>query len=330
MAGRVAIAPSPKAAAVAKSASASASTTKKPTLSQRSSSTATASNNPYGSTLRKYRKKRALPTTAPFGLSEFDATGKRVISKRDHLFRITDLLRFRALRKGDLVAARTTSRDLWILARVVKDYPTDITTAPIEFLQLSQARRDNLFKDKVIVQDVEDPKGGTAVSRNLVLPLPRTSAEAAEWLSRCKKGTRLYAMYPKTTSLYPATIIDSTTYCKGDEDIVVVDFDGEEMDHTGKVPHHHIAAQEVTVIPREFPASATTSTTTTKSGGKRKSSTPSSSNNDNNKRSRVNSEDDALNNMISQIGGLDSFDAFDLDFAKTTDADIVDAFHSPR
>lgn len=35
-------------------------------------------------------------------------------------------------------------------------------------------------------------------------------------------------MYPKTTSLYPATVIDSTTYCRGDDDIIVVEFDGEE------------------------------------------------------------------------------------------------------
>lgn len=45
---------------------------------------------------------------------------------------------------------------------------------------------------------------------------------------RIKKGSRVYAMYPKTTSLYPATVIDSTTYCRGDDDIIVVEFDGEE------------------------------------------------------------------------------------------------------
>jgi len=35
-------------------------------------------------------------------------------------------------------------------------------------------------------------------------------------------------MYPHTTSLYSATVIDSTTYCRKDDDIVVVEFDGEE------------------------------------------------------------------------------------------------------
>jgi hypothetical protein len=45
---------------------------------------------------------------------------------------------------------------------------------------------------------------------------------------RIKKGSRVYAMYPQTTSLYSATVIDSTTYCREDDDIIVVEFDGEE------------------------------------------------------------------------------------------------------
>ena len=45
---------------------------------------------------------------------------------------------------------------------------------------------------------------------------------------RIKKGSRVYAMYPQTTSLYSATVIDSTTYCRDDDDIIVVEFDGEE------------------------------------------------------------------------------------------------------
>ena len=45
---------------------------------------------------------------------------------------------------------------------------------------------------------------------------------------RIKKGSRVYAMYPQTTSLYSATVIDSTTYCRDDDDVIVVEFDGEE------------------------------------------------------------------------------------------------------
>lgn len=43
-----------------------------------------------------------------------------------------------------------------------------------------------------------------------------------------KKGSRVYAMYPHTTSLYSATVIDNTTYCRQDDDIIVVEFDGDE------------------------------------------------------------------------------------------------------
>lgn len=35
-------------------------------------------------------------------------------------------------------------------------------------------------------------------------------------------------MYPQTTSLYPATIVDNLVYCKEEENIVVVEFDGDE------------------------------------------------------------------------------------------------------
>ena len=35
-------------------------------------------------------------------------------------------------------------------------------------------------------------------------------------------------MYPQTTSLYSATVIDSTTYCRDEDDVIVVEFDGEE------------------------------------------------------------------------------------------------------
>lgn len=52
------------------------------------------------------------------------------------------------------------------------------------------------------------------------------------FLFRCKKGSRVYAMYPHTTSLYSATVIDNTTYCRQDDDIIVVEFDGDEPGKT--------------------------------------------------------------------------------------------------
>ncbi len=149
--------------------------------------------NVEGSTLRKLRKTKLPPSTEPPpNLPEFDNAGRRLVNKTEHNIRLYEIMRFRALRRGDFVAARTTSRDLWILARVLKDYPS-IDMAPLEFLQLTETRRDALFKDKVHVKDVEEKDGDNSfqVPRNLVLPLPRTYAEAAEWGQRIRKGMRV-------------------------------------------------------------------------------------------------------------------------------------------
>jgi urease gamma subunit len=213
--------------------------------------------NPNGSTLRKNRKKKLPRNTEPVPVvSEFNAAGKRVVSKKEHQYRLFEALRFRALRKGDFVAARVSSRDLWILASVLQEYPGP-TGKMDDFLQLSEAKRDQVFRNKVVIKDVEDKgeMGTSMISRNLVLPLPRSFSEAADWGQRCKKGSRLYAMYPETTSLYTATVMDNTTYCRGDDDIIVVEFDGDEPDVTGQIPKCHIPARFVTLIPREFSGS---------------------------------------------------------------------------
>jgi len=233
----------------------------------------------------------------PVNLPEFDSFGKRICTKKEHSIRLFEALRFRPLRAGDFVAARLSSRELWILAKVLKDSP-GFTMAPAEFLRLSGTRRDAVFKEKVMVRDVEekDDGGSTLVARNLILPLPRTYSEAAEWGQRCKKGSRVYAMYPQTTSLYPATVIDSTTYCRNDDDIIVVEFDGEEQDPTGKVPQYHIPARFVTLIPREFPASQESSSKQSKA------------------KSQATSGADPL--LSSGLGGLDAIgdiDSIELD-----------------
>jgi SGF29 tudor-like domain len=208
-----------------------------------------------GSTLRKSRKKKLPANTEPQPvIPETDSTGRRLVNKKEHHIRLFEMLRFRGLRVGDFVAARTTSRDLWILARVLKDYPGIDKMPPLEFLQLSVARRDALFREKVQIKDVEGDGHTFQVTRNLVLPLPRTYSEAADWGSRIKKGMRCYSMYPQTTSLYPATVYDSTTFCRGQDDVIVVEFDGEDPDETGVIPKYHIPARFVTLIPREFPS----------------------------------------------------------------------------
>ena len=145
--------------------------------------------NPEGSTLRKMRRKRLPPSNNDeprVQLPELDGSGKRLCTKKEHHYRLFELLRFRPLRQGDFVAARLTSRDLWILAKVQnKDYP-GIGMAPLDFLKLSGTRRDAVFREKVLVKDVEEKEdGGSAqVARSLTLPLPRTHSEAAEWGQR--------------------------------------------------------------------------------------------------------------------------------------------------
>jgi hypothetical protein len=164
-----------------------------PSRSQQPIPSTASPGNPEGSTMRKMRKKKLPPNNEPQpNLPEFDNAGRRLVTKKEHNLRLFELLRFRGLRQGDFVAARTTSRDLWILGRVLKDFP-GVDTAPLEFLQLSESRRDSIFREKVHVKDVEEKDGNNSslVSRSLVLPLPRTYSEAAEWGQVIKKGMRV-------------------------------------------------------------------------------------------------------------------------------------------
>jgi len=307
----------------------------------------------HSSSLRRNRKKKLPPNPEAHiiakDLPEFDTNGRRTCSKKDYSNRVFKLLRFRPLKVGDFCAARTSSRDLWILAKVLNDYPTgyaQLAPTPLEFLQVSDKRRNAMFKDNsVLLEDVEDTGSGTtSVARNLVLPLPRNFSEAADWASRLKKGSRVYGMYPRTTSLYPATVTDATTYCRGEDDIIVVEFDGEEADPaTGVIPTYHIPARFVTLIPKEFPASekpntansAPTVASAPKTSGQKRKSAAISSNKQQRKstgastsRKKNNSALDLMN-MDLGGGGL-SFDQLDLDFdkplANDDNEDVTDTF----
>jgi hypothetical protein len=210
--------------------------------------------NPNGSTLRKNREKKLPPNTEPpIDLPEFDNFGKRICSKKEHLSRLAECVRYRALKQGDVVAARVSSRNLWILARVLKDYPGP-NIPLLDFVRLPDAKREQVFKEKVTIKDFEvyqnDADSTFKVARSLILPLPRSFAEAAEWGQRYKRGSRVYALYPTTTALYTATIIDSTTYARDDDDIMVVRFDGDEPDATGSIPACHVPSRFVTLIPK--------------------------------------------------------------------------------
>jgi hypothetical protein len=240
--------------------------------SSASQNTTSSPGDPGSSTLRRLRKTVnktsgvSIIATEPAFVNlppEYDTiSNKRTCTKKEYQYRVFQLLRYRDLKQGDYCAARLSSRDLWILAKVLKEYKTTsltsiYTLAPLEFLTLSDARRDALFqKERVMLEDVEDQREqtyGTQVARNLVLPLARTHFEANEWATRLlKKGSRVYAMYPQTTSLYAATVIDSTTYCRGDDDIIVVQFDGEEADITGQFPSYHVSLKNLTTSNRSI------------------------------------------------------------------------------
>lgn len=229
-----------------------------PAPSARNTSSTTNKGSSNGTSTLRSRRKHPLPPHT-FDPAEIPPNEGRTPEEQTN--RAALLLRYRALRQGDVVAARLSSRDLWILARVVHAYPGP----PPDFLRLNPARRDNHFRDQpVAVTDVEDDRQKASthhVARSHVLPLPRTPVEASAWalafLSPPRKQQHgssnpitVYAMYPATTSLYTASVVDSTTYCHGDDDIIVVQFDGDEPDAvTGRVPHRHIPARFVVRVP---------------------------------------------------------------------------------
>jgi len=219
-------------------------------------------------------------------MNPFDESGKRTLTKKEVAYRSFNITRFRSLKAGDYVAARMGSHELFILARVARDWDAlDVSHA--ELLKLSEVKREALFsKQMVYIQDIEEYDGDVnkakPVARHLVLPLPRTFDEAEDWCTRCRKGSRVYAMYPNTTSLYCATAVDNTTYCRGDDDIVVVEFDGDEDDQHN-LPQRHIPARFITLIPPEFPSAKVKKKVGKKAGtgrasptNKKRSSTPAS------------------------------------------------------
>merc|ERR1711871_1219643 len=84
-----------------------------------------------------------------------------------------------------------------------------------------------------------------SLHRSTVLPLPRNHLEAAQWGQRFKKTNNILAIYPDTTSLYPAMALDNTTYCNGDDDIIECVFNDD-----GGV-HRYVLARHCTLYPEE-------------------------------------------------------------------------------
>lgn len=216
-----------------------------------------AKSNTQGSTLRKLRKRSSIKAHADRDLvaliGDQDDNGKK-LHKKELSNRLFEATRFRTLKAGDYVAAKVSSQDIWILARVLKQW--DAVKVPLrQMLEMSVAKRDALFRDRVFIQDNEDYNGdlssARAVERQYIIPLARSHVEGNEWGKRLRKGSRVYAIYPQTTTFYCATVIDCTTYCQNQDDVIVVEFDGDENDN-GVIPQRHILARFVTLAPREF------------------------------------------------------------------------------
>jgi hypothetical protein len=139
----------PSSSSLQKQTSVSSLVSKEPEPQSPPEPSTASAGNASGSTLRKSRKKKLPPCTEPpINLPEFDTNGRRIHSKKDHLMRLCEATRFRALKVGDFVAARVTSRDLWILAKVQRDYPGP-TLSPVDLLALSEAKREQLFRGQV-------------------------------------------------------------------------------------------------------------------------------------------------------------------------------------
>mmetsp|Transcript_2240 Transcript_2240/g.5519 ORF Transcript_2240/g.5519 Transcript_2240/m.5519 type:complete len:982 (-) Transcript_2240:847-3792(-) len=183
-----------------------------------------AEGNPNGSTLRKLRKRGS--TTMPAAdvellkmVGDHDDNGKK-LSKKELSYRLFEATRFRSLEVGDYVAAKMASHDLWILARVAKQWNAVATYK--QLTGLTEAKRDAIFREKVYIQDNDeyngDIKSARSVNRQHILPLPRSFSEASDWGFRIRKGFRVYAMYPNTTALYCGSVIDSNTYCRNQDE----------------------------------------------------------------------------------------------------------------
>ena len=240
-------------------------------------------------------------------------------------YRLFEGTRFRTLEVGDYVAAKMASHELWILGRVAKKW-----TAVANYSQLhglTVPKRNALFREKVYIQDNEDEFSGNAddaraISRQHVLPLPRSFGEASDWCTRIRKGSRVFAMYPNTTALYCATVIDSTTYCRNQDDIIVVQFDGDE-DDDGEVPQRHIPARFVTLIPRELPASKNrykrkSTAAGSDAGAKRRASSSNTIKESSKKDREQNSVDDMLRGMMGDTNhSLGDIDIDDMQFSST-------------
>jgi hypothetical protein len=132
----------------------------------------------------------------------------------------------RAPEVNDFAASKISTTDPWCLSKV-KSF-NDIT-------------------ELVEVFDVEDSKKRTyKVKRAQVVLLPRAKEAQPRFYP---KGSKVFALYPGTTSFYPARVVDNTIRKDG-EHFLKLYFDDDE-DDTGVLPGREVACKHVTVLPSQ-------------------------------------------------------------------------------
>ena len=190
--------------------------------------------NIHGTMSRKERDKQlSLPIIQdPLDSMANEGDSKR-LTKKDLAYRHFNLFRYRKLNMDEVAVARTDDDGPLILVKVLQDKSTKDWT-PREISKLSKKERKKVYDAEVLVQDIASFNAGikdrtkiSTVKRKHILPIPRNYLESNQWLYRCRKGYRVYAMFPSTTVLRPATVLDNTNYCINDDNVCVVEFDGD-------------------------------------------------------------------------------------------------------
>ena len=132
---------------------------------------------PRGSTLRKARKRGVVAPSSSAAASLLKEMGDKAdagkkLSRKEAAHRLFEALRFRDLERGDHVAARMQSHDLWILARVAK-----------RWRGYAGGKRGAASKhEKVFVQDSEEYDGDSSSAT--------ARAVSRQVLTRCVTRTR--------------------------------------------------------------------------------------------------------------------------------------------
>ncbi|CAM9491938.1 unnamed protein product [Discosporangium mesarthrocarpum] len=124
---------------------------------------------------------------------------------------------------GDEVAAKVASHELWILTTVEQYIPA----------------QDVFF---VVDDDDQDKKRHFQLKRNSILTFPHKDEANGDLFP---VGCTVMALYPNTTTFYPAHISKPCIRGKDGGDLCVMQFPGDEPTLGGELPHWEIPARFV-------------------------------------------------------------------------------------